>query len=69
VVGVAHSPTCGVKCTPRTVDGKVKYVEEKGLFIEILEKQMEKLGLKTTFIEFDFHKPENFSKILHSIMK
>ncbi|MEM2111007.1 MAG: hypothetical protein QXX08_03910 [Candidatus Bathyarchaeia archaeon] len=69
VVGVTHSPTCGVKCTPRMLDGKVEYIDEKGLFIEILEREMEKLGLRTAFIEFDFHTPENLCENLYKIMK
>jgi len=69
VMGVERSPTCGVKCTPRTVGGKAEYMEENGLFFEILEKELENLGLKIPFIEIDLHEPAEFCKRLNEILK
>jgi predicted secreted protein len=64
IVGVERSPTCGVKCTPHTVDGKVEYVKEKGLFIGLLEEGLEKLGLKIPIIGIDLQKPaESYLKL------
>ncbi|MEM3041810.1 MAG: hypothetical protein QXG97_07305, partial [Nitrososphaerota archaeon] len=62
IVGIVHSPTCGVRSAPRGIGGKAEYVEEKGLFFEILEKELRNLGLKIPFIEIDLDRPADFGK-------
>jgi len=64
IAGIAHSPTCSVKSAPSRMGGKTGYVEEKGLFFEILEKELEDLGLTMPFIEVDPDRPEDFGKIV-----
>jgi predicted secreted protein len=59
VVGVERSPSCGVECTPRKMNGKTKYVEEKGIFFEALEKEMKELDLTVPMLGLDMHQPEN----------
>jgi predicted secreted protein len=58
VAGVERSPSCGVECTPRKMIGKTKYVEEKGIFFEALEKEMEDLDLAVPMLGLDMHQPE-----------
>jgi len=69
VVGGEKSPTCGVGSTPQTVDGEKKYLEEKGLFLEILEKELKNLGLETPFVGVHLDKPEESRKRLHDLLK
>jgi len=69
IVGVECSPTCGVKYTPRIIEDEAKYVEEKGLFLEILEKELMKLGLEIPFIGVNLHKPEEIIKRLNDFSK
>jgi predicted secreted protein len=59
VAGVERSPSCGVECTPRKTNGKVKYVEERGIFFELLEKEMEDLNFTVPILGLNTHQPEN----------
>jgi predicted secreted protein len=66
--GVERSPTCGVKCTPRTVNGKTEYVEEKGLFIEFLEREIRNHGLEIPIIGLDMNNPRDFCRRLSDLL-
>ncbi len=68
IVGVEYSPTCGVNWTTRRIDGKSEYVNEKGLFIEALEKELEDLGLNIPFLGIDLHNPADFHEKLNRIL-
>jgi predicted secreted protein len=69
IIGVERSPSCGVKYTPRKVDGKTKYVEEKGIFFEALDKEMKNLGFKVPIIGLDMHQPEDLCRKLSELMR
>ena len=69
VVGVEKSPTCGVGRTPRTVDGKRKYLREKGLFFEILEKELTSLGVDTPFVGVYLDRHAESRKRLHDLLQ
>ena len=60
IVGVERSPTCGVKCTPIGRGLDKRYVEEKGIFIELLSESLRKMGLEIPFIEVDLDRPKEF---------
>ena len=62
IVGVERSPTCGVKHTPIGRGDDKRYVEEKGIFIELLTKRLGKMGLKIPCIEIDLDRPEEFTE-------
>ncbi|MCW4020301.1 MAG: hypothetical protein NWF14_03615 [Candidatus Bathyarchaeota archaeon] len=68
VVGVERSPTCGVRCTPRTVDGEIEYVEERGLFLEMLENELSSLGLEMPVMGLDMSKPADFCRRLRGLL-
>jgi len=57
IVGVKRSPSCAVNNVMRVVDGKSTLVNERGIFIDALERKMLKNGLNTPFLEFDFDSP------------
>ena len=68
VVGIERSPSCGVECVPRTVDGEIRYVGEKGFFLGVLERELEKLGLSVPFVGVDLHRPDDFCKKLDELL-
>ena len=67
IVGVERSPTCGVKCTPIGKGGSKRYIEEKGIFIEMLMERLEEEGLKIPVVGVDLDKPEEFIKIIDKL--
>jgi len=69
ILGVERSPTCGVKCTPRKVDGQKTYVEEKGLFLEILDRELLNLGLKLPFVGVNFCEQDEITKVLYNLCR
>jgi len=69
VLGVERSPSCGVKCTPRRIDGETKYVEEKGIFFEALDKEMKDFGFTVPMMGLDTHQPEEICHKLAELMK
>lgn len=68
VVGVKGSPSCAVNSAPRKVNAN-KYVEEEGIFLGLLRKEMRKKGLSPSFIEFDFDEPEKIKGWLNFFSK
>jgi len=68
VAGVERSPSCGVNCTPRKVNGKTRYLDEKGLFIEFLDSEMEKYGLKIPLMGLDMKRPGDFCRKLTNLL-
>jgi len=69
IVGIARSPTCSVKSAPRGIGGKAEYAEEMGLFFEILDRELENLGLKIPFIEVDLDRPVDFGKKMREVLE
>ena len=68
VVGIERSPSCGVECVPRTVDGETRYVGEKGFFLELLERELERVEITVPFVGVDLHEPDNFCKKLDELL-
>jgi len=68
VVGIERSPSCGVEYVPRTVDGETRYVGEKGFFLELLERELERLETTVPFVGVDLHEPDNFCKKLDELL-
>jgi len=62
IVGVERSPTCGVRKTPisKKSNESFLYAPTKGLFLEILDRKLNDLGMNIRFIGLDLNKPENF---------
>jgi len=67
VVGVKRSPSCAVNSAPKKVNAN-KYVEEEGVFLGLLRREMQKRGLNTSFIEFDFDEPEKIEEEMARIL-
>lgn len=68
VVGIERSPSCGVEYVPRTVDGETRYVGEKGFFLELLERELERVEITVPFVGVDLHEPDNFCKKLDELL-
>ena len=66
---VERSPSCGVECTPRKINGKTKYVEEKGISFEALDKEMKDFGFTVPMIGLDTHQPEELCRKLIELMR
>ncbi|MBS7624552.1 hypothetical protein KEJ29_03105 [Candidatus Bathyarchaeota archaeon] len=58
IVGVRRSPSCAVRSATRKVCGEVKVVEERGVFMDALERHIAREGLNVEFLEFDFDHPQ-----------
>jgi len=67
IVGVERSPTCGVKSTPRTLNGETRFLCEKGIFLEMLEKEISKNGLKVPIIGLDMRNPKSLCRELEKL--
>lgn len=67
VIGVKHSPSCAVNSALRKVNTD-KYVKEEGLFLGFLKREIERKGLNTSFIEFDFDEPEKIREEIAKIL-
>ncbi len=57
VIGVKRSPSCAVNSAIRRIFSN-KNVEEEGLFIGILRREMLRENLNPQFLDFDFDNPE-----------
>lgn len=57
VIGVKRSPSCAVNSAIRRICGN-KHVEEEGIFIGLLRREMLRRNLNPQFLEFDFDNPE-----------
>lgn len=57
VIGVRRSPSCAVKSATKNICGEARVVEEKGVFMEALERHIVREGLIVEFLEFDFDHP------------
>ncbi|MEM2939116.1 MAG: hypothetical protein QXU95_02435 [Candidatus Bathyarchaeia archaeon] len=57
VIGVKRSPSCAVNSAIRRICGN-KHIEEEGLFMGILRREMLRENLSPQFLEFDFDNPE-----------
>jgi len=68
IVGVERSPTCGVKCTPIGRGANRRYVEKRGIFIELLIKNLRKRGLEIPIVGVDLDKPEEFAEIIDRLI-
>ena len=68
IVGVKRSPSCSVECTPRRIGDSTRYLKEKGLFLEILEKELARLDLRVPFVEVDLDRPERFCQSLDELL-
>ena len=68
IVGVRRSPSCSVECTPRRMGDSTRYFKEKGLFLEILEKELARLDLRVPFVEVDLDRPESFCQSLDELL-
>ena len=68
VVGIERSPSCGVEYVPRTVDGEIRYVGEKGFFLGVLERELERLEMIVPFVGLDLHRPDAFCKKLDGLL-
>lgn len=68
IVGVERSPTCGVKCTSTGRGVNKRYVEEKGIFIELLGESLRKRGLEIPFIGVDLDKPEELVGLIDELI-
>jgi len=68
IIGVERSPTCGVKCTPIGRGSDKRYIEEKGIFIEMLSESLRKMGLEMPFIGVDLDKPEEFAEMIDELI-
>jgi predicted secreted protein len=68
VIGVERSPSCGVGCSPRRINGEIKHVEEKGIFFEALDKEMKDLGFALLMIGLDMHQPEDLCRRLTELL-
>lgn len=68
VVGIERSPSCGVEYVPRTVDGEIRYVGEKGFFLGVLERELERLEMIVPFVGLDLHKPDAFCKKMDELL-
>ncbi|MCS7120575.1 MAG: hypothetical protein RMJ07_04165 [Nitrososphaerota archaeon] len=69
IVGVEHSPTCAVKSTPRIINGLKVYVEEKGLFMDLLEKELIALGLNFPFIDVNLNDRKEIGRRLNFLLR
>jgi len=69
VLGVERSPTCGVKYTPVGMGAKKRYVEKRGVFIELLIRSLRKMDLRIPAIGVDLEKPEELPRIIEKVMK
>lgn len=71
VIGVKRSPSCAVKSAIRKINNKQLRSEEVGVFMEMLELEISRIGLRPHFLEFDFDRPtgivEELDKLLHEI--
>ncbi|MCW4026073.1 MAG: hypothetical protein NWE76_01150 [Candidatus Bathyarchaeota archaeon] len=68
IVGVRRSPSCSVECAPRRIGDSTRYLKEKGLFLEILEKELARLDLRVPFVEVDLDRPERFCQSLDELL-
>lgn len=68
VIGIKNSPSCAIESVLRKINGKIQSSKERGIFIEILEKEMLKIGLKPPFLEFDFDRPNKIVRELNKIL-
>jgi len=68
VVGIERSPSCGVEYVPRTVNGEIRYVGEKGFFLEVLERKLERLEMILPFVGVDLHRLDAFYKKLDELL-
>lgn len=69
IIGVERSPSCGVSSTPRKVGGMTRYFREEGVFLEILERELEKLDLRIPFLSMDLHRRDDFCKNLSQLLE
>jgi len=69
IVGVERSPTCSVRRTPIGSGSNKRYVEGKGIFIELLNESLRNRGLEIPFIGIDLDKPEEFAEAIRELMK
>ncbi|MBS7604952.1 MAG: 2-thiouracil desulfurase family protein [Candidatus Bathyarchaeia archaeon] len=68
VIGVKRSPSCAVR-TAISMRNGLLYQNEKGIFIEFLEKELNVYGQTTLpFLEFDFDNPGELTEILEKIV-
>lgn|GEM_PF-3157561 len=69
VIGVNRSPTCGVELTSirRNSEGNFEYVETRGLFMEALERELNRTGLKALMIGLDLKRPKTLLKRIETI--
>ena len=51
VIGIDGSPSCACERTKRIVNGKKKYVEEMGVFMEILKEKLDEIGIRVPMID------------------
>lgn len=68
VVGIERSPSCGVEYVPRTVDGEIRYVGEKGFLLGVLERELERMKMIIPFVGLDLHRPDAFCKKLDELV-
>ena len=68
IVGVERSPTCSVKHTPIGRGSDKRYVEGRGIFIELLSESLRKMGLEIPFVGIDLDKPEEFAEVIKELM-
>jgi len=45
-----------------------RYFKEKGVFLEILEKELARLDLRVPFVEVDLDRPESFCQSLDELL-
>lgn len=69
VVGIKHSPSCAVNSAISKTDNEIKYIGEKGIFLQFLEREMLKSGLSVPFLEFDFDNPFEVIEKLNRIVQ
>ncbi len=68
VIGIKNSPSCATNHVLRRINNEIQPSEEKGVFIEILERKMLKIGLNPPFLEFDFDSPNKIVEELNRIL-
>jgi predicted secreted protein len=69
IVGVKRSPSCAVNNVIRVVNGERRLVNERGFFMDALERRILKDGLNVPFLEFDFDSPHEVIADLGKILR
>jgi len=68
-LGKRGSPSCGVKETWTKISGETKLVKEQGIFVEELQRELERRKIKLKFVDFEREEVESCVEELEGLVK